>query len=469
MPPRRSHKKSRAGCRRCKTRKIKCDEVHPRCGNCVKHGVLCDFESRQPSDDLLSAPTPAAARAASSQPSPGPAPATPVAAASASASASAAEAPRHADRFMELRLLHHFTTSTAQTLFIGSPSTDDLWQRAVPQMAFDGRSYLLDAILSVAALHLRSKQPDDKALARASHAYAASALAEYCASLDRGIAADNAEALFLTASLIAFQSTASRIFIKDDAEAEADVAARYTLPMPWFHAFQGVKTIVATSWQWIRSSDIVKAVIDSQPSFQLDLNPLGPGSFFGHLLEGLDDELATELPHHVSPTSHGYSHAVSVLNWAHKNARAPAALAFPATVSRRFVDLVEEKRPRALAILACFFALLKRMDGHVWWLDDVARREVTGLVSLFEPGSAWWRHLEWPVRISVWDGSAIPPDVWGVECEPQPQGADKGLMDSMMSHIELLSKLTTSHAPKSPPPPAMPGGGEFGLTVAPLD
>ncbi|UKZ73213.1 hypothetical protein TrVFT333_000855 [Trichoderma virens FT-333] len=58
MPPRRSHKKSRAGCRRCKNRKIKCDEVHPRCGNCSKHGVMCDFESRQVLDELHTLPTP---------------------------------------------------------------------------------------------------------------------------------------------------------------------------------------------------------------------------------------------------------------------------------------------------------------------------------------------------------------------------------------------------------------------------
>ncbi|KJZ73586.1 hypothetical protein HIM_07142 [Hirsutella minnesotensis 3608] len=477
MPPRRSHKKSRAGCHRCKTRKIKCDEVHPKCGNCVKHGVACDFEGGRHASDELSpnttvatpvttpAVTPnvtlAVPEPPSSQPSPVTVPVTPVVSLTPTSL-------QQLDRFMELRLLHHFTTSTSKTLFTRPPSTEDVWQRAVPHMAFDGRSYLMDAILSVAALHLRSQHPHDKALARASHAYSASALAEYCATLERGITADNAEALFLTASLIAFQSTASRIFTKDDAETDmgnAPSSSRYVLPMPWFHAFQGVKTIVASSWQWIRNSDTVKAVIDSQPSFQLDLNPLGPQSFFGHLLDGLDDELATEPPHRVSATSQGYSHAVSVLNWAHKNAHAPAALAFPASVSRRFLEVVEEKRPRALAILACFFALLKRLD-NVWWLDNVARREVTGIVSMLEPGSSWWRHLEWPVRISVWDGNSIPADTWGAECENPPHG-DKGFVETMMSHIELLSKLTSqAQPPKGPPTPA---DGDFGLAVAPLD
>ncbi|CRK28136.1 hypothetical protein BN1708_004572 [Verticillium longisporum] len=40
---RRSHPKSRTGCRTCKKRKIKCDEHKPSCGNCIKHAVACDF------------------------------------------------------------------------------------------------------------------------------------------------------------------------------------------------------------------------------------------------------------------------------------------------------------------------------------------------------------------------------------------------------------------------------------------
>ncbi|KAG9255161.1 uncharacterized protein F5Z01DRAFT_77567 [Emericellopsis atlantica] len=451
MPPRRSHKKSRAGCRRCKVRKIKCDEVHPRCGNCTKHGVVCDFESNEVADDLASVSTPAA---------PSPLPPTPAASyARANPQPPRRSPPRppsvtprlvfnqpptpkvssvtaQVSRLMELRLMHQYTNVTSKTLLTSSPVTEDIWQRAVPQMAFEGRTYLADAILSVAALHLRSQAPEDKSLIRATHAYTASTLAEYCASLEKGITSDNAESLFLTASLIAFQSVASRIFAKDDAEPD-DPNARYALPLPWFHSFQGVKTVVATSWQWIRNSNIVKSVIDSQPSLQLDLNPLGPNSFFGHLLEGLDEEIAEEAPDMVPSTTQCYSHAICVLNWAHKSPHPAAALAFPATVARRFIELVEMKRPRALATIACFFALLKRLDG-VWWLHDVARREVMGLVGLFESGSKWWRHLEWPVRIALWDGSNIPPEIWGTDWETSvPPDTSQGFVD----HIELVAEL----------------------------
>ncbi|KAF7163934.1 hypothetical protein CNMCM6106_000706 [Aspergillus hiratsukae] len=40
---RRSHQKSRLGCRNCKTRRVKCDERKPNCGNCLRHSIDCDY------------------------------------------------------------------------------------------------------------------------------------------------------------------------------------------------------------------------------------------------------------------------------------------------------------------------------------------------------------------------------------------------------------------------------------------
>ncbi|KAL3422969.1 hypothetical protein PVAG01_04716 [Phlyctema vagabunda] len=45
-PTRRSHKKSRNGCITCKERKLKCDEVKPVCGNCLRRFTtieICDY------------------------------------------------------------------------------------------------------------------------------------------------------------------------------------------------------------------------------------------------------------------------------------------------------------------------------------------------------------------------------------------------------------------------------------------
>lgn len=349
---------------------------------------------------------------------------------------------------------------TSRTLVVNSPITDDIWQNTVPRLAFegDGASYLADAMLAVAALHLRSLHPEDKDLVRASHAYMASSLSDYCASLNKGISQQNAETLFLTATLIAFQSSASRIFIRDEADPN-DPSSVYSLPLSWFHAFQGVKTVVASSWPWLRTSNIVIPIIDSQPVLQLDLDANGSTSFFGHLLQGLDAELAEEPEEKSDPaiaaaSRQSYLHAVAVLNWAHKLPHRGAALAFPATVSKRFIELLEARRPRSLAILACFFALLKSLES-VWWLQGAARREVMGIVSQFEATSPWWSHLEWPVRIALFDGAVIPPDVWGADWVSEENRNDKNatmMNETFVNHIEILSGLL-ARAQALPPIP----------------
>lgn len=381
--------------------------------------------------------------------------------------------------------MHHYTNHTYKTLSFTSPEIADLWGSAVPHLALAGSTHLVDAILAVAALHMRSRNPSDTELVSASHAYMASCLNDYSSTLQNGINANNAAVLFLTSALIAFQSTATRIFTKDESPfaltaAGSDrgrgisgVTSVYQPPLSWFHSFQGVKTVVAASWPWLKDNDIVLTIIDAQPVLHLNFSQASEG-FFGHLLDGLDEELAPlaaavqdPASNHGSPgaspkeiltaTRQAYQHAVATLNWAH-NKPGRGALTFPATVSKRFVELLEERRPRALAILASFLALLKVVD-NIWWLHGMARREVLGIVSLFNSDyfgpdieRKWWPHLEWAVRIVLYDPGTqspnfIPADIWGSSWCPEQQSEI-----SFTTHIEMLSELVNPGSPLPQPP-----------------
>lgn len=57
-PPRhrRSHRKSRAGCRTCKARRVKCDETRPQCRRCQTYGIACDFASTADDAGLATPP-----------------------------------------------------------------------------------------------------------------------------------------------------------------------------------------------------------------------------------------------------------------------------------------------------------------------------------------------------------------------------------------------------------------------------
>ncbi|KAK3936913.1 hypothetical protein QBC46DRAFT_20188 [Diplogelasinospora grovesii] len=524
MPPRRSHKKSRTGCRRCKVRKIKCDEDHPRCRNCEKHGVPCDYENPGVIGELeqtLALATPGRSHSAS------PLSVTAVCR-SPSAPVLSVVTPA-SQRMLELRLMHQYTAATYKTISI-TTQTLDVWQNAIPRIAVAGPQHLANALLAVAALHLRSFSPDDRILTQASHAYIGAALADYKNELSKGIDQSNAEGLFLTCSLVTLHSVALRALARDELSIDwengivpADyrdsgtAAKGYTPPLSWFYALQGVKVVTASSWRYLRGNPVVTQIMNSLDGLQLDFT-IGHG-FFDKLLVGLENELpvpyinkpniraggpnhpfstpadfsqsealATSLPFTAATTSsssptdcrppplrseqgaypprtsssgqsqdeeshrrhiqgvftsrigtpqEAYRHAIAVLNWAHKIPHKGSSLAFPATVSRHFVQLLEDGQPRAFAILACFFALLKPFE-NAWWLKGMVRREVVGIVELFRSGhfgpamyDAWWPYLRWAEKISLWpekaDGSVIiPPDEWGVDWAVEEKALAKG-------------------------------------------
>jgi hypothetical protein len=285
----------------------------------------------------------------------------------------------------------------------------------------------MDAILAVAALHLRTLNPEDQVVVRACHSYMASALSQYSSLLRTGVNERNAEALFSTAALIAFQSSASRQFDNE-----------YVIPTSWFHSFQGVKAIVMSSWQWLRNSDRVYALISGQPALHLDLDPERK-SFFALLLEGMDEQLAVEEENTRALTKSCYEHAVACLNWAHQRPHRGGILSFAATVSRRFIDLLAIQDPRTLAIVACFFAMTRAVDD-VWWLQGVARREVFGIFNILP--QTWWDKLEWPIKVATHEGP-LTEEVWGATWSPKEEFA----AGHIHNHIDMLAELMNQSVP----------------------
>ena len=331
--------------------------------------------------------------------------------------------------------MHHFTASTSQT-FSDIEAQRVAWQVDVPSIAYDA-NYLMDAILAVSALHLRSIHPNDQSLVRASHGYMASALAQYASLLNGGLSEVNAEALFSTSALIAFQASASRRF--DD-----DQDGPYQLPLAWFHSFQGVKTVVMASWQWLRTSDRLFPIINGQPAVFLDLDPERK-LFFAPLLDGLPEDLEALPVAERADTKQAYEHSVAFLNWAHLRPSRSRILGFAATVSRRYVELLGHEDPRALVIVSCFFALTKAVDD-VWWLQGIAKREVNGIFSLLP--EEWLGKMEWPLRVANHEGS-IDDEIWGRVLPSKVSPLEE--VGDVHSHIDMLAKLMNESNPPLPP------------------
>jgi len=70
-------------------------------------------------------------------------------------------------------------------------------------------------------------------------------------------------------------------------------------------------------------------------------------------------------------------------------------------VQSEFIFLVGEQRPRALVVLAHFFAFLVDFRG-VWWVGGIGGREVRGIEGVV--GGEWRGEMGWPVRVVEVEG-----------------------------------------------------------------
>lgn len=126
---RRSHKKSRDGCLKCKVRKIKCDEKKPECTQCKMKSFACQYPSNAARRETQATRRPSQMLAASPA----------------------------ASQFSlkDMAFFHHFLTISFPHLPLGN---DDVWIRDIPQFAQE-HTYLMHAILALGASHLNRVVP----------------------------------------------------------------------------------------------------------------------------------------------------------------------------------------------------------------------------------------------------------------------------------------------------------------------
>ena len=92
-----------------------------------------------------------------------------------------------------------------------------------------------------------------------------------------------------------------------------------------------------------------------------------------------------------------YAGGVCLATQRHEHPRLVARrfMGFGPIIPKRYVEMVEERRPRALVILAHFMVNAKYLQ-HYWFLKGAAERDVYGVKSILP--EEWQWAMEWPVR-----------------------------------------------------------------------
>lgn len=438
MAPRLSHKKSRKGCTRCKTRKVKCTEEKPACLACVRHSLPCDYDRETQPDRSTSR-----SRMSNTHRS---APAEKLGVSTASAGKSSSvlgptspysleddvEAPNSdhfTRRLLELRLLHHYTTVVARTMPASkgdaqtNPSHDirSLYVADTVEYGFE-YPFLLNTIFALAALHKTRSQPHffrvptqgepgaevaeiqtnpeatqvSKAAEVAKYARAHRIYLNMAIRQQREALADlnsaNADAVCLTSVLL------SIIALKLLPE---DATPHYSPPIQWLHMAHAISTVIQASLPFLPPHSIMRRVMThNEPDFNdkrniFEFEHIQP---FRAILDFSGNQAS------VSEEDSTYNLAVSYMaaiyrgiqaNDPHRQIARRLASTGP-VLPKLFVELVEQRRPKALVILAYIMCMIKYVDDY-WFFHGMAEHEVYGIRSTLP--NEWQWAMEWPAEM----------------------------------------------------------------------
>lgn len=279
-------------------------------------------------------------------------------------------------RLLELRLLHQYTTSTSLTLLAPPSSIQaEVWSVMIPRLAFQDDA-LLYSVLSTSALHLAMIESQSLEFLDAHRFYVDLTLGEHKNDI-ANLSKSNADALCLTSSLLRVTAMASlqeRSYIP------------YTPPTQWLRMTAGTGRVFHATWDFIKDDEasIAMRLVNREAK----LSPLNEKLFaesnsqrLAHLLRAAD--VAEPWDEDIQEAYGCTINYIGSIQLAIDARESPAEVcrrlvAFGFLCPLRFVNLVAEQRPRALLVLAHFFALLV-LFREPWWVVDTPQKEVHGI------------------------------------------------------------------------------------------
>ncbi|EMR83684.1 putative c6 zinc finger domain protein [Botrytis cinerea BcDW1] len=382
----RAHKKSRAGCQTCKTKKIKCDEAKPKCSFCEIRKLSCQYvqkvakvndttslaEHNQTTSLVKSSTPDRPLQPVEISWDPRNAPFAPVRTATGILSAT------------DLRMMHHYSTYTGPIVALG-PAACHVMKVTVPSLAFDN-PFLLNGMLGLASLHNQHLLPQSEEHKRQTALYRGKSFRDYRAALAT-VTKDskNYEAVLVMALLLVVLASGDR-----GDNDELTVAS-------WMGLYSGLRIIVSMK------------IPDGGPNTTTSVGPL--------FVRNINDLLATPvvpsaLLHmlYMDPSDQDhenlqvYCGTLDALGNLYASLRQDELseplfiriISWPSFTPNEFTALVKNKRPRALVICAYYMSFIKLVSG-LWWLEGLADRDIRAITNMLGPD---WNHvLDVPLEI----------------------------------------------------------------------
>jgi hypothetical protein len=289
--------------------------------------------------------------------------------------------------FDQMEILHHFCTVTYLTL-TPEHAQQKVWQSTAVKLGLSF-PFLMHQILAIAALHLGHCNPErwdyysTKAIELQSQAM------EEFAVVQNQVDVSNCGAIFLFASLLAIQVLA-------DPKRSGDLSFGDYLDnlLGCISLVQGVRHLVIEDWeQQLHDSEIGALFKIQHPARPYDIPE--ECRKLSNLIENANVGEATLSTYSGTLDSLQFSFALSgAPSQSHSTIR--WLLAWPMQLNREFLQLLQERRPEALIILAYYGVQLK-CYRECWVVGDTGVFLIRAISN--HTGRHWQPWLAWPNMI----------------------------------------------------------------------
>ncbi|KAF5003632.1 hypothetical protein FDECE_9838 [Fusarium decemcellulare] len=399
--PRLGYKKSRKGCLRCKQRRVKCDEKQP-CSACARHGVACIFPegSEAPArSSSTSRQTPSISGKSDSQtdlPSrPGRADSWTTVGSPALSSAALSPDPfpyfakfvtgqepvEKSTWLTDLELMHHYTSTAFMTL-PRAAELQHVWQVEIPKLALS-HVFLLHQVLSVSAYHLAYLHPDRPSLPICGSQHQNKAVVGLRSAVAT-ISEENCPEIFVTSSMLYISAFASFSSQRGEQPRIDDLLDVFTL-------VQGMSDILNSYTEALNASRISDLFIRGTAS---DESPVLT-AMVEHLRQfKIPDKFESEAALCQESIASAITWTENCITTTHvPDLR--IAMSWSLSLSAEFMDLVRQRHPVALGILAHYCVVLHHAGLAHWFLGGWGRPVLLDIYGSLDPE---WRCLvEWPM------------------------------------------------------------------------
>ncbi|RDW89190.1 hypothetical protein BP6252_01222 [Coleophoma cylindrospora] len=378
-------------------RRKECNEARPACAACLRRDILCEYGVEKPRRPVRDE----AAVSSSASPQQAPSPVAPYPAFQNFESALSVESTER--RLLEMKLVHHFTTQTVTRDFLSvhDEGVFTMWVETAPALGFK-HDFLLNMIISIAALHITKIEPGREDMADTHRLYFNAAIKQHRIALNK-ISRENAEAVCIANTLV----TLPTFVLLQNTEV-----ARYSPPLQVFYLLRGSVPVYKQGLPLLARDSMVHRVVSAKPNmleYQIEAQKEHYRQPFETLLkwrapnEEIDEESQKAY-------EHALSHIGCILHYIEQNENAYVLrrilYSFLVLCQQTFIDRVKEHNPRALVILAHYFSLIKAADG-VWWMRGISEREVFGIQSILP--EVWQWAMSWPLaRLALYASIAAP-------------------------------------------------------------